>query len=197
MRSDRILSIACVSVLLFAMSSVGAQEDRLARAFLGINYISARIPYPKDQKYGYLAIAKFKDGTFAGYVKLTAPVENLKLAGQPKYETELGWALKDGSVRFILVTPAGTQGAYDDFFDKMRMGRSLALDRLPDKKLGPYYVLGFAAGGNGKDVDPADSESVASYIRNDWQVVVFLMCWFETEKEALDFSKKPPVLTAK
>jgi hypothetical protein len=188
----------CLALCPLADSSVGAQEDRLARAFLGVNSIPVRFPHPKGQEYGYLAVAQFKDGKFIGYAKLLSPVESLTVADRPKYEAELGWAPKEGVMQFVLVTPSGVQGPQiDEAFEKLTTARFLALDRLPSKRLGPYHVLGFAAGGPGKEVKPEDSENVEVYIRNEWRVIVLLICWFESEKQAKEFSKAPPVLTVK
>src|SRR5437868_14874362 len=89
---------------LLAVRDASAEPDRLLRAFLGVSSIPVRFHPPQDKTCCYLAIAKFKDGKFLGYVDLLAPhIEHFLVdADHPNYEAELGWAEKDGKVGFFL-----------------------------------------------------------------------------------------------
>jgi len=183
---------------LLAVPALSAEPDRLLRAFLGVSSIPVRFPPPQDKTCCYLAIAKFKDGKFLGYVDLLAPhVEHFLVdADHPNYEAELGWAEKDGKYGFFLTTFGGSQGFLaDESFRGLGATQYLALGRAPSQTLGPFSVLGFGMGGAGTPIKDAKPGDVRDIIRGKFQVAVFLMGLFETEEQATDFGKLLPKLS--
>jgi hypothetical protein len=137
--------------------AASAEPDRLVRVYLGVSSIPVRFPPPQDKKCCYLAIAKFKDGTFLGYADLLMAIEYFRVdADHPNYEAELGWAEKDGKYGFFLVTAGASQGfRMDESFRGLGFTQNLALGRAPSQTLGPFSVVGFASGGRGTPVQGA------------------------------------------
>ncbi len=169
-----------------------AEPDRLVRALLGVSSIPTSFPVPNGKNWCHLAIAKFQDGKFDGYVSPLGPIESFHAdLGRLNYEAELGWAPRDGKYGYFLVTPNFTHTfEADDFFGGLRLTLRLAEKRAPTQKLGPFSVLGFAAAGGEPGADVRD------VIRGGSKVVVFLMAPFETEDQAKDFVKSLPELSA-
>jgi len=185
-----------VAVLL-VVPAASAEPDRLVRMFLGVSSIPVRFPPPQDKKCCYLAIAKFKDGTFLGYANLLMAIEYFRVdADHPNYEAELGWAEKDGKYGFFLTTAGASQGfRADESFRGLGFTQNLALGRAPSQTLGPFSVVGFASGGRGTPVKGAKPGDVRDVIRGNFQVAVFLMGFFETEEQALQSRKALPKLS--
>ena len=190
-----------VGLALLGTSRASAQADRLARAYLGISSIEARFQPPEGQKSCCLAIAKFTQGKFVGYADLTIPVDSF-VPGK-NYQAELGWARKEGRPGFFMTTEGALRPSTafrpDDFFANLNNTSHLAANALPEKKLGPFYVLGYADdGGEAKVVkDPKlKPDDIRRTIQIRKHVMLFLMRPFATVEEAGQFAKGLPELSA-
>lgn len=87
----------------------------------------------------------------------------------------------------------------DDFFSNLNNTFRLAANALPEKKLGPFYVLGYADdGGEAKVVkDPKlKPDDIRRTIQARKHVMLFLMRPFATVEEAGQFAKGLPELSA-
>jgi hypothetical protein len=202
MGSSRLVGLlVLVGMFLLSASRASAQADRLTRAYLGISSIEARFQPPKADKYCCLAIAKFTEGKFVGYADLTIPVDSF-VPGK-HYQAELGWARKEGRSGFFMTTEGGlwpsTVFRPDDFFANLNNTYHLAARALPEQKLGPFYVLGYADdGGEAKVVkDPKLKPSdIRLTIQARKHVMLFLMRPFASVEEAAKFAKELPKLSA-
>jgi len=202
MRSSRFVTwFILVGLALLSTSRASAQADRLARAYLGISSIEARFQPPEGQKCCCLAIAKFTQGKFVGYADLTIPVDSF-VPGKA-YQAELGWARKEGRPGFFMTTEGALSPSCpfrpDDFFGNLNNTYRLAASGVPEQKLGPFYVLGYADdGGEAKVVkDPKlKPGDIRLKIQASKHVMLFLMRPFATVEEALEFAKGLPELSA-
>ena len=202
MRSSRLVTLFIwVGLGLLSTSRASAQTDRLARAYLGISSIEARFLPPEGQKYCCLAIAKFTQGEFVGYADLTIPVDSF--VPQKHYQAELGWARKEGRSGFFMTTEGALRPSTvfrpDDFFANLNNTFRLALNGLPEQKLGPFYVLGYADdGGQAKVVKDSKLKpgDIRLTIQTRKHVMLFLMRPFASVEEAAKFAKSLPKLSA-
>jgi RNA polymerase sigma factor (sigma-70 family) len=183
---------------LLAATPESVLSDRLVRAYLGIGSIRTRFVPAEGKKGCVLAVAKFKNGNFVDYAKLSLPVD-IFVPGKP-YEAELGWGSKNGQAGYFLVAQAGlVHFQQDDFFQRAYVTINLTDNRQPEQKLGPFYVLGYTFEGSKVEKPTKDSKydplDVRGKIQRGEQVMVFLMRPFDTMEGAAGFSTALPKLT--
>ena len=180
-----------------ALQPVPAGSDDLVRTFLGISSFRSRFMLPEGSKWYVLSIAKFDEGELVGYLDPGAPLGAFSSEGTP-FQAEFGWGPKQGKFGYFVVTPwASAAFKPDEFFAELSVIHHLTNGKAPEKKLGPFYVLGYADDGKGKV--PKDSKfgplDVRRHIQGKTKVVALLLYPCETLKEAQAFLEDLPKLT--